>query len=116
MFSKAYIVFESNLICKTAGLLDWSLFAICPLGFKWGLYFEYIVASVQGLYPVVREDAAQMAALQIQEEYSSALADSPEEFETAMERYLNTQVCYVMHEMCRLRPSAAHIGVSQGLR
>ena len=48
--------------------------------------------TVQGLYPVVREDAAQMAALQIQAEHGAALADSPEEFESALETYVTKQV------------------------
>jgi len=47
---------------------------------------------LQGLYPVVREDAAQLAALQIQAEHGAALVDSPEEFESALEQYLTKQV------------------------
>ena len=57
--------------------------------------------SLQGLYPVVREDAAQMAALQIQAEFGAALAGSPEEFETAMEQYLTKQA---RPNMWHLRP------------
>ena len=48
--------------------------------------------SAGPMIPVVREDAAQMAALQIQAEHGAALADSPEEFEFALEKYVTKQV------------------------
>ena len=41
---------------------------------------------------MVREDAAQLAALQIQAEHGAALVESPEEFESALEQYLTKPV------------------------
>ncbi len=50
---------------------------------------SYIQAQhdyLSGQYPVVREDAAQMAALQMQAEYGPTLVDSSELFDGAMEK------------------------------
>ena len=52
----------------------------------------------QGMYPVVREDAAQMAALQMQAEHGPALAEDPEAFEASLEKVLTKQA----------RPDAGH--------
>jgi hypothetical protein len=41
---------------------------------------------------VVREDAAQMAALQMQAEYGPTLLDNPESLEPAFERFIAKQV------------------------
>jgi len=46
-----------------------------------------------GNYPVVREDAAQMCALQMQAESGPAMLDSPDALETAIERFVHKQVC-----------------------
>ena len=43
------------------------------------------------MYPVVREDAAQMAALQMQAEHGPALAEDPEAFEASLEKVLTKQ-------------------------
>eukprot|EP00877_Chromochloris_zofingiensis_P014605 jgi/Chrzof1/9399/Cz04g01170.t1 len=45
-----------------------------------------------GNYPVIREDASQMAALQIQAEHGGSLADDPEEVMAAIERYVTRQL------------------------
>lgn len=45
-----------------------------------------------GNYPVVREDAAQMCALQMQAEAGPTMLDSPEALETAIERFIHKQV------------------------
>ena len=45
-----------------------------------------------GNYPVVREDAAQMCALQMQAEAGPTMLDSPESLETAIERFIHKQV------------------------
>ena len=47
---------------------------------------------LQGHYPVVREDAAQMCALQIQAEYASTLLDDDEAIMACVERYVTKQV------------------------
>jgi len=47
--------------------------------------------GAQGMYPVVREDAAQMAALQMQAEHGPALAKDPEAFEASLEKVLTKQ-------------------------
>ena len=57
----------------------------------------------QGMYPVVREDAAQMAALQMQAEHGPALAEDPEAFEASLEKVLTKQA----------RPDAWHLTPSQ---
>ena len=56
---------------------------------------SYIQAQhdyLAGQYPVVREDAAQMAALQMQAENGPTLADDPSGFEGALERFIVKQV------------------------
>ena len=45
-----------------------------------------------GNYPVVREDAAQMCALQMQAEAGPTMLESPESLETAIERFIHKQV------------------------
>ncbi|KAJ9511982.1 hypothetical protein QJQ45_004434 [Haematococcus lacustris] len=47
---------------------------------------------LQGNYPVVREDAAQMSALQIQAEHGSGLAENEEMLMTCIEKYVTKQV------------------------
>ena len=47
---------------------------------------------MQGNYPVVREDAAQMCALQIQAEAASTLLDNEEGIMQCMEKYITKQV------------------------
>lgn len=52
---------------------------------------SYIQAQhdyLQGQYPVIREDAAQMCALQLQAEHGPTLAGDQSEFDAAMERYM----------------------------
>ena len=44
-----------------------------------------------GNYPVVREDAAQMCALQMQAEGGPAAVDGPEGLEAAIERFVHKQ-------------------------
>jgi hypothetical protein len=41
---------------------------------------------------VIREDAAQMCALQMQAEHGPSLASDPEAFEAALEKYMVKQV------------------------
>lgn len=53
--------------------------------------FSYIQAQhdyMAGTYPVIREDAAQMCALQIQAENGPTLASDPTAFEQALERFM----------------------------
>ncbi len=42
---------------------------------------------------MVREDAAQMCALQMQAECGPAMLDNPDALETAIERFVHKQVC-----------------------
>jgi hypothetical protein len=44
-----------------------------------------------GNYPVVREDAAQMCALQMQAEGGPTAVDGPEALEAAIERFVHKQ-------------------------
>ena len=73
-----------------------------------------------GNYPVVREDAAQMCALQMQAEAGPTMLDSPESLETAIERFIHKQVLsqdsYVLE--CPVLPnvngvcSSRHLAIS----
>lgn len=47
---------------------------------------------LQGQYPVIREDAAQMCALQMQAEFGPTLANNSAEFDSALEKFLVKQV------------------------
>lgn len=47
---------------------------------------------LQGQYPVIREDAAQMCALQMQAEYGPTLASNTSEFDAALEKFMVKQV------------------------
>ena len=47
---------------------------------------------LQGNYPVVREDAAQMCALQMQAEAGPTLLENPEALEAAVEKFVVKQV------------------------
>ncbi|PNH02813.1 Kinesin-like calmodulin-binding protein [Tetrabaena socialis] len=47
---------------------------------------------LQGNYPVVREDASQMCALQIQAEHASTLNDNEEQIMLCIEKYITKQV------------------------
>ncbi|GAX81265.1 hypothetical protein CEUSTIGMA_g8697.t1 [Chlamydomonas eustigma] len=47
---------------------------------------------LQGNYPVVREDAAQMCALQVQAEHASTLIEDPEALMQCIEEYVTKQV------------------------
>lgn len=49
-------------------------------------------ALPQGQYPVIREDAAQMCALQMQAEHGPTLASDTAGFEAALEKYMVKQV------------------------
>lgn len=52
---------------------------------------SYIQAQhdyLQGQYPVIREDAAQMCALQLHSEYGPTLLSEPAEFESALEKFI----------------------------
>lgn len=56
---------------------------------------SYIQAQydyLMGNYPVVREDAAQLCALQMQAEYGSSLMDSEDEVAVSIEKYIAKQV------------------------
>ncbi|KAL4451514.1 hypothetical protein ABPG75_007176 [Micractinium tetrahymenae] len=56
---------------------------------------SYIQAQhdyLQGQYPVIREDAAQMCALQMQAEHGPTLGDDPAAFEAALEKYMVKQI------------------------
>jgi hypothetical protein len=46
----------------------------------------------QGQYPVIREDAAQMCALQMQAEHGASLAGDNAAFEAALEKYMVRQI------------------------
>lgn len=48
--------------------------------------------SPQGNYPVVREDASQMCALQVQAEHASTLMDREEQLLACIEKYITKQV------------------------
>ena len=62
-----------------------------------------------GNYPVVREDAAQMCALQMQAEAGPSMLESPESLETAIERFIHKQVLSSL-------PSDPRIGSSCSVR
>ena len=47
---------------------------------------------LQGHYPVVREDAAQMCALQVQAEHASTLMEDAEGMMQCIEKYVTKQV------------------------
>ena len=47
---------------------------------------------LQGQYPVIREDAAQMCALQMQAEHGPTLADDAAGFESALEKFVVKQI------------------------
>ncbi len=47
---------------------------------------------LQGNYPVVRDDAAQMCALQMQAECGPNLLDTPDALDFAIEKYVVKQV------------------------
>ena len=49
-------------------------------------------STLQGQYPVIREDAAQMCALQMQAEHGPTLASDAAGFEAALEKYMVKQV------------------------
>ena len=49
---------------------------------------------LQGQYPVIRDDAAQMCALQMQAEHGPTLAEDGAGFEAALEKYMVKQVRY----------------------
>ena len=49
-------------------------------------------AGLQGNYPVVREDAAQMCALQVQAEHASTLLENEEALLQCIEKYITKQV------------------------
>ncbi len=51
--------------------------------------FDYL----QGNYPVVREDAAQMCSLQMQSEFASTLLENEELVFTCIEKFITKQVC-----------------------
>ncbi|PSC75171.1 kinesin-like calmodulin-binding isoform X1 [Micractinium conductrix] len=56
---------------------------------------SYIQAQhdyLQGQYPVIREDAAQMCALQMQAEHGPTLADDAAGFESALEKFVVKQI------------------------
>jgi hypothetical protein len=56
---------------------------------------SYIQAQhdyLQGQYPVIREDAAQMCALQMQAEHGPTLASDQAGFEAALEKYMVKQI------------------------
>lgn len=50
------------------------------------------LAGVQGNYPVVREDAAQMCALQMQAEAGPTLLDNNDAIEASLDRFIVKQV------------------------
>ena len=56
-----------------------------------------------GNYPVVREDAAQMCALQMQAEAGPTMLESPESLETAIERFIHKQVLQRIQRMRSLQ-------------
>ncbi|CAD7699890.1 unnamed protein product [Ostreobium quekettii] len=74
---------------------------------------SYIQAQydyLMGNYPVVREDAAQLCALQMQAEYGSSLMDSEDEVAIAIEKYIAKQALVTRSRdewrqdvMCRYR-------------
>ena len=64
-----------------------------------------------GNYPVVREDAAQMCALQMQAEGGPTMVDGPDALEIAIERFVHKQVrtrcaclpsCLIVHDQTQL--------------
>lgn len=55
---------------------------------------------LQGQYPVIKEDAAQMCALQMQAEYGPTLANDAEGMEAALEKYMVKQVLHLRYCTC----------------
>lgn len=52
---------------------------------------------LQGNYPVVRDDAAQMCALQMQAECGPNLLETPDALEVAIEKFIAKQVKLLAH-------------------
>ncbi len=52
----------------------------------------HLPCASQGNYPVVMEDAAQMAALQTHAEFGPTLLDNADALEGAIERFITKQV------------------------
>lgn len=70
----------------------------------------HLPAQPQGQYPVIREDAAQMCALQMQAEHGPTLASDSAGFEAALEKYMVKQVrglCAVCEYGCASRAHLA---------
>jgi hypothetical protein len=59
----------------------------------WPLETLTCLLPAQGNYPVVREDAAQMCALQVQAEHASTLLDNEDGLLQCIEKYITKQVC-----------------------
>jgi len=55
---------------------------------------------LQGNYPVVRDDAAQMCALQMQAECGPNLLDTPDALDAAIEKYVVKQVHTLPFYIC----------------
>lgn len=69
---------------------------------------------LQGNYPVVREDASQMCALQIQAEYASTLIDNEEALMQCIEKYITRQVCATVVRVHGV-PHTCTVALSWGL-
>ena len=55
-------------------------------------YIQAQADYLQGQYPVIREDAAQMCALQMHAEHGSSLLEDQPGFEAALDRYMVKEV------------------------
>lgn len=71
-----------NTECKNTRCKSTSLTVLSAVG----------LAAVQGQYPVIIEDASQMAALQIHAEFGATLLGDEDGFESAIEQFITNEV------------------------
>jgi hypothetical protein len=80
------------LPCRVPGCLDPYLPPTPPHPTPVPLVAAAALQPPQGNYPVVREDASQMCALQVQAEHASTLMDSEDQLLLCIEKYITKQV------------------------
>ena len=82
---------------------------VCILSTMCALQAQYDYLA--GSYPVVKEDAAQMCALQIQAELGATMRGQGDQLDAFIEKYIVKQVSPHSMELCRLEfaGSAGHL-------
>lgn len=99
-----------SVICVVWGVsVAWTgcsvgpLLAVHEIALVWQAQHDYL----QGNYPVVREDAAQMCALQMQAEAGPTLLDQSDGLEPYLEKFIVRQVSFVKRMSPGLLPSTS---------